>query len=519
MIKDQIFFTDKIDSVSVCDSTFFYFTGSSFSKPTDFKRVHNEEHNLQICENCNKNHKIVTKRLEKRFQNFPFCCDKHRNLAKNSWFNKSDFTNVPKLTADKIYFTWDFVRKYIDGPNWEIEITDYISHVIETHGSFPNECGEPLFLGSFIKGIREYILDIKDKKYKEKKQTLIDFLDSYYIENKKNKNTDLNVLLGIYDKWFKTFPFDISIFKNLKEHFSKTIPVFETTHYNKYSETTIAIPTTKKALIKRLCNVTNRIVSRINSLTLYEAGRLNDVENYKLEIILQKRSSKIKQGYNNDTKEPNSRYRKILKEWYKDELEFISELQSTLNTIETKKNNLFLDILYSCGKMQENKIFWDADENTRTKQILDLLEIQYSTKDQTQIGKSTTGKKPGSVDGIIIDGKRGEHIIEALNLSYLNKNYIQEHIKKLEVNYDSKGLKTKFLISYCEISDHTFEDFFKKYKTFIDTEAIFKFSKECAEVLEPQYSNQRIFRTIHNYENTNTILYHILLKIPIENNK
>ncbi len=514
MLNDSIFFVDKIEEISICDSTMYYFTGSSFSRPTDFKRIENENHNLKNCKHCKKNHQLVLERLESRLKNFPFCCDFHKKLINEKWFNKNDFTEVAKLSADKIYFTWDFIKKFIDEPNWEEEITDYLSHVIDTFGSFPVDHGEPLFLGSYLNGAKDLVNSLDEKKYKKKKRIILDHINSYYLSNgEKKQNTDFNILLSIYDKWFKTFPFDISIFKGLKEKFSRTLPIIEKTRYNKYSGLAIAPPKTKSNLIKLLCDITNQIVTQINSLKLYEEGKLNDIENYKLEIIIQKRKLKIKEGYQNNIKEPNSRYRNILKSWFSDEIEFIKELEPTLKTIENKKDNLYLDILYACSKMQENKIFWKADENTRTKQILDLLEISYHTKDQSQIGVSATGIKPGSIDGIVIDSKRIQFIIEALNLKYLNKKYIQDHISKLEINYDNKGLKTKFLISYCDIVNGTFQEFYEKYISFINYEVKFQNLKESFENLEPNYANQRILKTVHSCEKVSVTIYHILLKM------
>jgi hypothetical protein len=60
----------------------------------------------------------------------------------------------------------------------------------------------------------------------------------------------------------------------------------------------------------------------INSLKLYEEGKLNEIDNYKLEIILKKRL-KLDEGYKNDSKSNDFRYRKILKSWLADEIEFV----------------------------------------------------------------------------------------------------------------------------------------------------------------------------------------------------
>ncbi|KAA5540141.1 hypothetical protein [Adhaeribacter rhizoryzae] len=164
--------------------------------------------------------------------------------------------------------------------------------------------------------------------------------------------------------------------------------------------------------------------------------------------------------------------------------------------------------------MQENKIFWTTDENSRTKQILDLLELNYNTKDQSQYGISNMGKKPGSVDGVVVDKNRVEYFIEALNLQNLNKEYIQMHINKLESKYDSKGLKNKFLIVYCNIADSSFEAFFEKFYNYVNSEVQFDYSKLSIEKINSDYTNQRIIKTVHLRESIEVNLYHILLKIP-----
>lgn len=507
------FFVENIDEIEVCDGKIFQLTGSSFILPTDFHRIENEVHNLSNCEKCKKSYAFTLRNLEKRFENFPLCCNYHKKLIDQVWFKKEDYIEIPKLTADKIFYAWHFILKYIDSSDWEEEIIDYLQYVIHTFGSFPKDCGEPLFLGSFHNALKDLVRDLEKNKYEKKKKIILEYLDGYYNQEKKN-DTDMNILLRIYNQWYKTFPFNLSIFSNLKERFSKKLPLIEKTHYNKYLQVELGIPLTKQNLIKLLENITNQIVTEINSLKLYEQGKLNEVENYKLELSLEKRKLQLKEGYINKSKSPDTRYRNILKTWLRDELEFIKNISPTFESIKEGKNNLYLDILFACSKMQENKVFWLADEDGRTKQILDLLEIKYITKDQPKLGMSATGKKPGSIDGLIKDKNETEYFIEAFNLQNINSNYIQNHINKLEENYDSKGLKNKFLIVYCNVPNNTFNSFFDKYLCFIDKKVDFKFTKKNVEELESKYINQRIIKTTHLREKSETNLYHILLKMP-----
>lgn len=511
-MKDEgIFFIDKVDEIDVCDGKFYYFTGSSFRKPTDYIKIENDDHNLETCEKCRNGHASLLDGFKKKLANFPFCCDHHSKLAKEKWFKKSDYSSAANFGADKTFSTWHFILKFIEDPNWESEIKDYIHYVVHTFGSFPHEFGEPLFLSHYFKSLKELLNSSKTKNTERKAKILIDYINSF---NKKS-DTDLNILLGIYNQWYKTFPFHLSIFSKLKGHFSKTLPIIEKTHYNKYLETELGTPVSKENLIKSLIATTNKIVTELNSLKLYEKGNLSDIENYELELAIEQRKLKLAEGYTNNSQDENTRYRKILKAWLKDELAFIKIISPKLKIAEEKKNNLFLDILFACSRMQENKLFWKEDENARTKQILELLELNYNTKDQTQIGISAKKKKPGSLDGLILDKNRVQHFIEALNVKSVEKKYIGEHINKLEENYDSKGLRNKFLIVYCNIPDNSFEEFYSRYLEYIDQGVDFKFQKQNIEKIESAYVNQRIIKTTHMRESKEIAIYHILLKMPI----
>lgn len=510
------FFIDKLKEIEVCEGSFYFLEGSSLVKPTDFIKVENENHNLLNCEGCSKNYNLILESLEERFSKFPHCCEHHIKLLNQGWFFKSDYADVPKQTTEKIFYSWHFILKYIEDENWEEEILDYLQYVVHTFGSFPKGMGSPLFLDSYITDLKNLINNIKDKKHDTKKIVILNYLDSYFKpnekKNKKGKNdTDLNVLLGIYNQWYKTFPFELSIFSNLKKNFSTSLPIFKKVHHNKYLNVSIATPVTKNRLINLLESITEKIITEFNSLKLYEQGKLSDFDNYRLEIIIQKRKLKLKAGYQNNSKNSETRYRKILKEWLSDELDFIKEITPALKAIERKRENLFLDIVHACGKMQENKIFVESDENGRTKQILDLLSSKYNTKDQSQIGVSATGKNPGSLDGMVIDKDNIEYFIEALNLSSLDKKNITQHVNKLERNYDRKGVINKYLIAYCNLK--SFDEFAAKFFNYLDTDLEFCYPKINLENLESNYANQRIIKTTHIRESMQVVIYHILLKM------
>lgn len=172
------------------------------------------------------------------------------------------------------------------------------------------------------------------------------------------------------------------------------------------------------------------------------------------------------------------------------------------------------DLLIAAHKMQQNKFFWNADEDTKTKQLLDLLPNKYLTKDQSRYGKSLVGKKAGSVDGVIeID--EIEIFVEAFNLRKFSRQIIKNHIDKLESNYDSKGLKEKFIWIYYNLEVNMFEAEVKKYLNYIEKEHKFTYPllKEIEEV-DVKYTDCRLFKTYHDREGQEVVLCHLLLKFP-----
>lgn len=511
--KEHLFFVQNVEEIDVCGSKMIQLTGSDFCKPTDFTRL-KYDHNLDTCEGCRKNYATTLSEMTVRFNRFPNCCEPHRRLKNEKWFKREDFENIPHLYTDKIYYTWHHILHFIDKDDWRNEIFDFIEYMINTFGSFPMQYGEPLYLSVYFYQLKSLVKGgINDRPSKQAE--IMDFI--LHNENPKpNNRTDFNVIMGVYNEWFKTFPFELSFFSHLKTHFTSHIPIIEEIHTNKYLGLSKARLLSKDSLIEFLIKATEVIVSEINTLTLYERGLINDFDKVELELILQGRRQQIKEGYSSTSKDPDTRYRKILKAWLNDEINFIKKIRKVADRISAKEKKLHEAVLNACYKMQENKIFWDSDENTRTRQILDLLSSNFFTKDQSQYGKSETGKRQGSVDGVIFDSNNLEHFIEAFNLTGINKQVIEKHIHKLESNYDAKGLPNKYVIVYCNIKDGTFDKLFNDYFEFVKSELHFKFEKTEIIEISTKYVNIREFRSHHKREAKDVVLCHLLLKMPIK---
>jgi len=381
MIKRHTtFFVNEIKPVELCGKTVMWQMdlNGAFELPFEIEPTKGE-HDFTTCEGCKKTLTELTKRLTEKFEGnqqkkgFPFCCSYHSNLVKVKEFNRALFANVPVMVAKKIIYTNQHIINNHSSENWYKVITDYIEWVIESFGQMPNDCGERLYLSDYFFYVTD-LLKRNEEMKAETKARLLEFLITYQTPNE-NPKTDLNVLLGTYQKWFKEFPFELnSYFGNLKQHFEKQLPILNgKPKTNIYSGMAKVKMHTKSSLIEALINLTNNLLTQINGVTLYEKGLITDANKIKLELVINSRKLKLKQGYKNSSPNEEQRYRKILKEWYKDEKMFIDEITPLLKPLppqqtKTKTDKLKAPVLgLFCSLI--NKIGIDKKDETESATV------------------------------------------------------------------------------------------------------------------------------------------------------
>ncbi|AUS26746.1 hypothetical protein [Paenibacillus polymyxa] len=207
----------------------------------------------------------------------------------------------------------------------------------------------------------------------------------------------------------------------------------------------------------------------------------------------------------------------------KDIDEFIKSLHESNKTVavlklleSTKRYSydvLLNSIVNACVKLQGNHLYRNVSEDDRNGFIKNILETTgFYIKDQTRWGVSNTGKSAGEVDLLIEEKNIPYSIIEALNLSSLDANYLNLHINKI-FKYDTTGLPFNFIISYVKIKD--FGSFWLKYKKHI-TEHNYPYKLETIDFRidnEFYFSGIKIALTNHIRNGMITGLYHICVSI------
>lgn len=321
-----------------------HFTLSAFeTKPIEGYEAPTNKETGEQFPNCCPFHKSVFEGAESWFSKFPNCCDQHKAMVSKWWYNKANYSGIAEKIVKQLSYTEHHISERINIDDWYKDITDYIEYNVSSFGH--PAIGLHLYLGN----VQYYIKNTKCEIPKIKRQVLIKFIKTYYnspIDIDKTNKTDLNVLYSTYQKWLKVFPFEISFFSTLKPHFEKQLPILngkpETNKYTGIAKTKMH---TKGSLIDVLLNLTNNLLTQINTTTLYEKGLLTEPQKFKLELVLNERKMKLKQGYVNSSKDEEQRYRKILKEWFADEKRFIDEVTPIVKALPPQPIKTKADIL------------------------------------------------------------------------------------------------------------------------------------------------------------------------------
>jgi hypothetical protein len=309
-----------------------HFTLSAFeTKPIEGYEAPTNKETGEQFPNCCPFHKSVFEGAESWFLKFPNCCDQHKAMVSKWWYNKANYSGIAEKIVKQLSYTEHHISERINIDDWYKDITDYIEYNVSSFGH--PAIGLHLYLGN----VKHYIKNTNSEIPKIKRQVLIEFIETYYnspIDIDKTNKTDLNVLYSTYQKWLKVFPFEISFFSTLKPHFEKQLPILNgKPETNKYTGIAKAKMHTKGSLIDVLLNLTNNLLTQINTTTLYEKGLLTEPQKIKLELVLNERKMKLKQGYVNNSKDEEQRYRKILKEWFADEKRFIDEVTPIIKAL------------------------------------------------------------------------------------------------------------------------------------------------------------------------------------------
>lgn len=209
-------------------------------------------------------------------------------------------------------------------------------------------------------------------------------------------------------------------------------------------------------------------------------------------------------------------YKDLMSKDLREKFEELNQNSSKLIKLikkEVREITLLQDLIFCCEKIQANFTYKDSLENHRNDYIRDLLDAMgyFGNRDQTRLGTSSGGKESGEVDILVRKDNRPFPIIEALNLSNIDKSYISLHIDNI-YRYDTLGYNAILLSLMFKTKD--FITFWDIYVLFVQSynypfELInFEISKY------NQYPELKLAVTELIRKNMRTKLYHIIIHIP-----
>lgn len=337
---------------------------------------------------CCEYHSSLYKIGQDYYDKFPNCCEEHHRLKTAKWFKKEDYSYLPLKLVRTLSYTWYCIEKSIHNENWYKEIGDYIVYTKESYGQLPNGYGNPigkeLYLENLVKGLESNAV-VRGGIPDEKRQVLLEMVKEFANPTPKEEireMPDLNVLNRTYREWLSVFPFEISFLQYLKPYFENQRPFIESmTEANLYNGMVGAKVISQEGLVNWLLTVTDSIIKEINTLNLHKRGELSDVANVQLELLLAERRQKLDEGYFNASPDAQTRYRRILKAWLKDEKKFIKDLKPLLQD---------KPLPTSSEKASDTPIFNEQAATT----FLEIVKDFFSKKHHTDLQELLNGKKP-----------------------------------------------------------------------------------------------------------------------------
>ena len=344
--RHQTIYVEKFQRYDFCGREFIHFDGGTYELPFQIEPTKGD-HNFKTCSNCKANRDKLAEEIKERLDKFPFCCERHSRLSQLAQFRKEDFDGLELDYANRVFYTHHHIINYLDIDNWYDEITNYIDYTIESYGSFPPNYGPPFELGNYFAYTKELLINVKKAliskiisktEIHRRVEVILKFLKSYENPIIKEDKRDLNLVLSIYDRWFKIFPFELSYFQHLKPKFEQTFPVLEAKpKFNPYLGLSTAKVIKAEKMIEFVIKTTKNILSEINALELYEKGELTNTDKIALELIVQKRKLELKQtGSTYDGR--HSAYVKTIRKWFRDEQRFIKDIKPFLNNAKPSNN-------------------------------------------------------------------------------------------------------------------------------------------------------------------------------------
>jgi hypothetical protein len=340
--------------------------------------------------NCCEKHEKMILGLNKWFEKFPNCCENHKYLAEKGLIKKDQYTGIVNEIALKIWYTQDCINRKLEDEDWFDAISEYIEYTIDSFGHSNIGSGE----------YRHYLINCIDTTMsndseKIKVQRIINFIENYGQVNE--SNTDLYSLYSTYQKWLNLFPFELSLFTDLKPRFESLFEMMEggllaispklllsgRIEKNRYSNIVKVKIHSESSFVEALGTLTKYLLSNIDINELRKQGVITDLTATQLEFCeasLKTKTERITKDYTKGELE----YLNTLEEWLGVHKVYFIEISKLLTkSPATAKQNPSVEI----PKTFE-ELFYDPNNAETCLKILSELQPPVIDALNNYIGKA-----------------------------------------------------------------------------------------------------------------------------------
>jgi hypothetical protein len=145
--------------------------------PFDIQPLEGYQEFLQTVPDFENFKSKCTATLESWFNVFPLCCNTHKGLENELWFNKSDYSNVVAKIFNQQLYTIHCIYNNRDEKEWYNLITEYLEDNLASFGEFEKiyygNCGGDQYHKWIVRYVQQHNID------DYKKFPLLSFLSNY----------------------------------------------------------------------------------------------------------------------------------------------------------------------------------------------------------------------------------------------------------------------------------------------------------------------------------------------------
>jgi hypothetical protein len=309
----------------------------------------------------------IEESANKWFQEFPECCDDHKQLSEMGNFDKKKFDFIPNQILNNVKYFVYAIDTFIDKEGGINEIRDYLDYLTQSLGS-PNFGGH-----IFESNVKHFIENgsLTDKDFNDDQRIELLQLFEPEISPIDIEERDFASLYTIFQNWIDAIP-NIGQFKELKSKFNGKVPmdIFAMeSKTNKYLDRITFKTRSKNELLEFLINLTNDILKISRNEVKKENYNKNEI------ITIAEERLKIKQNIllNKTTNELESNYLDLIEKWLSMVIEFYQVVNQSIQ--ETNIESVSSNLINTITKIDEIKM--ELSSICNSENVLNWISNQY----------------------------------------------------------------------------------------------------------------------------------------------